>query len=230
MRKVSNISKVLWGLALIALGTIFALNTLGITDINIFFEGWWTLFIIIPSAIGLFDSKDRGGSIIGLIVGVVLLLAARDIITYRIVGQLIVPFILVVIGFNIIWSSVYGSEVKEKVNKANTKDLDSVASVFSDEYRIVDKEFKGAVVDSVFGHAMLDLRNAKIEKEAMIKASSIFGSIDILAPKNVFVKVKSNKIFGTVEKQTFNEPKESGKDDKILYIEASSIFGGIKIK
>ena len=31
-----NISRILWGVALVAIGALFALNALGITDINIF--------------------------------------------------------------------------------------------------------------------------------------------------------------------------------------------------
>ena len=45
MKKFRNI---LWGLVLIILGLIFGGNALGITDINLFFDGWWTLFIIVP--------------------------------------------------------------------------------------------------------------------------------------------------------------------------------------
>lgn len=36
------------GIVLIILGPIVGGNTLGITNINIFFDGWWTLFIIVP--------------------------------------------------------------------------------------------------------------------------------------------------------------------------------------
>ena len=46
MKKAGNI---LWGIVLIVIGVIFALNALDITSIDIFFDGWWTLFIIIPS-------------------------------------------------------------------------------------------------------------------------------------------------------------------------------------
>lgn len=226
---MKNISKILWGLALITLGSIFAINALGIAEINIFFDGWWTLFIIVPSLMGLFDRKDRGGAFIGLIIGVVLLLAARGLITYRLIAQLFVPFILIVIGFNIIWSSIFERKIKEKVS-SNKDDLDNIVSVFSDEYRVVDKKFNGAVVDTVFGHAMLDLRKAKIDKEATIKISTIFGGVDILVPKDVFIKVKSNKIFGGVEKQVYDEPKEHKKDEKTIYIDATAVFGGVKIK
>ena len=45
MKKVESI---LWGIVFIVLGLIIAGNVLGITNIKIFFNGWWTLFIIIP--------------------------------------------------------------------------------------------------------------------------------------------------------------------------------------
>ena len=61
---------VLWGIVLIIIGIIVGGNTFGITDINIFFDGWWTLFIIVPSFIGLFNDNDKTGSIIGLLIGI----------------------------------------------------------------------------------------------------------------------------------------------------------------
>ena len=51
---MNNFSKILWGIVFITLGIVIALNALDITDINLFFYGWWTLFIIITCLIGLF--------------------------------------------------------------------------------------------------------------------------------------------------------------------------------
>ena len=56
MKKIGNI---LWGICFIVIGVIILLNSLEITNINIFFEGWWTLVIIIPSAIGLIKEKEK---------------------------------------------------------------------------------------------------------------------------------------------------------------------------
>ena len=39
--------KIIWGVAFIAAGIVFALNAFGITHIELFFDGWWTLFIIV---------------------------------------------------------------------------------------------------------------------------------------------------------------------------------------
>ncbi len=70
---------------LIALGIILGLNALGITNINIFFEGWWTLFIIVPCFIGLFTEKEKTGNIIGLLIGIVLFLGCRDLLDFDII-------------------------------------------------------------------------------------------------------------------------------------------------
>ena len=51
--KMKNITKILWGTTLIAVGGIIALNAFGIADIELFFDGWWTLFIIVPCLVGI---------------------------------------------------------------------------------------------------------------------------------------------------------------------------------
>lgn len=68
-------SKLLWGLMLVALGGVLLLNALHITNINLLFKGWWTLFIIVPFANKLLNSpKDWVWPFIGLTVGVLLLI------------------------------------------------------------------------------------------------------------------------------------------------------------
>ena len=52
--KMKNINKILWGTTLIAVGGIIALNAFGIADIELFFDGWWTLFIIVPCLVGIY--------------------------------------------------------------------------------------------------------------------------------------------------------------------------------
>ena len=62
---MKKLSKILWGVVFIAAGIVFALKAFGITDIEIFFDGWWTLFIIVPCFIGIFSTKEKTGNIIG---------------------------------------------------------------------------------------------------------------------------------------------------------------------
>ena len=45
--------EIIWGIALLLVGVILILNLSGITNTDVFFKGWWTLFIIVPSIIGI---------------------------------------------------------------------------------------------------------------------------------------------------------------------------------
>ncbi len=69
MKKAKGI---IWGIVIVALGILWGLKVANILNYSMFFDGWWTLFIIIPSIIGLVTEKDKKGSLTCLAVGVVL--------------------------------------------------------------------------------------------------------------------------------------------------------------
>ena len=92
----------LYGAILVILGIVLGLSELGFITFNIFFEGWWTLFLIIPGIVDLCTEKNKKASaeLIGL--GVLLLLIARNIITFELLLKLIIPVIIIGIGVNML--------------------------------------------------------------------------------------------------------------------------------
>ena len=102
------------GIILIVVGIILGLNALNITNINIFFAGWWSLFIIVPSFVGLFTNKDKIGSCICLIIGILLLLGAQDIIDYSLLWQLLIPIFLIALGVSFLFKSSKKKQEEEK--------------------------------------------------------------------------------------------------------------------
>lgn len=226
MKKFENI---LWGIAFIVVGLILAGNAIGITNIDIFFDGWWTLFIIVPCFIGLFNDSDKTGNVIGLVIGGALLLACQGLLNFEMVWKLVVPVALVIIGVSIIFKdSIHGkinSEIS-KINK-NQKDIPSYCATFSEQNaNFENEEFKGADLTAVFGGVKCDLRQAIINSDTVIKAESIFGGVEIYVPSNVKVKIKSTPIFGGVtDKSVHNQESEH-----TIYINSTCIFGGVDIK
>ena len=93
---MKRINSIVWGIALLAVSAVLILNAFGMTDINIFFDGWWTLFIIIPCLAGLFNGNEKTGNIIGLLIGIFLLLACQNILDFDILWKLMVPVIIAV--------------------------------------------------------------------------------------------------------------------------------------
>ena len=80
---------IIWGIVLVAVGVLLIGNKLDLFHFNLFFKGWWTLFIIIPAIIGLFTNNDKKGDFIALTIGVLLLLACRNIISFDMIWELI---------------------------------------------------------------------------------------------------------------------------------------------
>lgn len=229
MYKTSNI---LWGIVFIVVGIVFGLNALDITDINIFFSGWWTLFIIVPCFIGLFNEKSKTGNIIGLIIGVFLLLGCNNIIDFNLIWKLIVPVSLIIVGISLIFRDSINGKIKKEMKKLNKNNVKEYYATFgAQDLNFSNEEFNGCNLNAVFGGIECNLKETKIEKDTIVNASAIFGGITIFVPNNVNLKIVSTPIFGGVSDERKNKVKVENKNSKVtLYINATCIFGGIDIK
>lgn len=225
MRKAKS---VLWGVILVAVGVLFALRAIDIIDFSIFFDGWWTLFIIVPCAVGLFTEQDKTGNLIGVIIGAALLLACQDFIGFDILWKLLVPAVIVIIGLRMIFGNVFDSKITKAISKieVNGEGVRSACAIFSGTNMTVDGEvFEGAELNAIFGGVKCDLRGAVIEKDCVVKVSAIFGGIDILVSDKVNVIVNSTSIFGGMDNKT-----PVRKDVPNVYVTGTCMFGGVDIK
>ena len=224
MKKVGSL---IWGILFIIVGLIFGLNAMGITDINIFFRGWWTLFIIIPSLIGVIKESYKVGNYIWLLIGIVLLLSAQGIINFSTIWKLAIPTILVIIGLSIIFKDVVGSKINAQIKELNKKKKTEYYATFSgEELTFTGSEFKGASLNAIFGGIDINLKDAVIEKDIVINSTAVFGGVDILVPNNVNVKVKSSSIFGGTD----NKMTENKENVPTIYVKAFNLFGGTEIR
>ena len=151
---MNNMKSILWGVVLVLLGVLVGTNSLGITNIDIFFDGWWSLFIIIPCFIGLFSNEDKTGNIIGLLVGVILLLGMNDILDLDKIWKLIVPSIIVIIGLSLIFKNSFNSKVNDKINKLNKEknsDDNYFAAFSGQDVNLSNKKFNGSDITACFG-------------------------------------------------------------------------------
>jgi len=221
-------SRIIWGLILVAAGVVFALNALNITKIDVFFDGWWTLFLIIPCTVGLFTEQDKIGNLVGIAIGVFLLLGCRDIISFALLWKLLVPAIIVIVGLKMVLSGIFGNKAGEMLAKMkeNGKDPKNGFAAFSGCNLNYDGQvFEGAELTAVFGGVKCDLRNAVIDKDCAIQVSAIFGGIDILVPANVNVRINTNSIFGGVSNKTLLH-----SDVPTIYVGGYCMFGGVTVK
>ena len=225
----NRIGSIVVGIALVALGVVFAGNVLGIWQISVFFRGWWTLFIIVPCVVSMFTDGPGVANILGTLVGTALLLARQDVITFEIIFKLIFPVVLIVVGLFIVFGSHFTKKIKE-VRKANPGDGKSYTAVFGSQKAFYPAEpFDGAECTAVFGGVELDLRAAVIEKDVVIDVSAIFGGITIYVPTTVNVVTHNTPIFGgmSCKRMMMGELPEGAAT---VYVNGVCAFGGVEIK
>ncbi len=220
----------LWGLLLIGVGVIVGLNALDIVKIDLFFDGWWTLFIIAPSVIGLVSDKQKTGPLIGLLIGLAFLLTAQDIVPFRYLWKLAFPAALVIGGLLLIFRNVFGAKVNDTIHKLNENlnGKEEYCAVFGgQDIRFAGQMFDGASMSAVFGGIQCDLRDAIISQDAVLNVSAIFGGVDIFVPSTVKVVVRSTPLFGGVSDKS---PTCMDEAVPTLYVNATCMFGGVDIK
>ena len=224
MKKLNGI---LWGVALVAVGVLLALKAADVIAFNLFFDGWWSLFIIVPCTIELISGEDRLGSVFGVGVGVALLLAAQDIITYKMVWKMAVPAVFILVGIKVILACIFAKKRVENRAKGLHGKPKHIAVFSGAEANYSGLEFHESDMVAVFGGVDCDLRNAVITGDIYINVCSVFGGVDIYLPPNVRVKTATVSVFGGVEN---SNPMSLMPSEHTAYISGCCIFGGVEIK
>ncbi|MBR3594668.1 hypothetical protein IKL45_00295 [Candidatus Saccharibacteria bacterium] len=103
---------IIWGIAILALGLFFGGKALGLFQFELFFDGWWTLFIIVPSLMSLCTERFKFGSLFMLALGVILLLAAQNVFSWDVAWKVILAAFFIVIGLSIIFKNLFIKDVK----------------------------------------------------------------------------------------------------------------------
>ena len=222
---MKNLTRIIIGAILIACGVIYILGAFDVIDMNISFDGWWALFIIVPSISGLITSRDKIWNAFCLLLGIYLLLAAQGVIEYAIGFKLSVPIIIILLGIKLIVKSVSPQKKSDNVEKGQKKNMAAFSLQTID---FTDEEITVAKIGAVFGGAKCNLTDAKIKDGSQLDLFCAFGGVDIIVPENVNVKVNTFCLFGGIsDKRTI---KSVDKDGVTLTINGFCIFGGADIK
>lgn len=200
----------LWGCVLIALGIILGINALGVAHINIFFPGWWTLFIIVPCAIGLFTDQHKSGPIFGLVLGICLLLSCLGVLPFGVFWKLLIPVILVLIGVTMLVRTTSKGDVADRIREAREEQ--------KAERRNGHKVKEAEIVETDDEDSDDDDDDEKDFEEYW----STFGDQDINYSGKTFSGCRVDAVFGGAD----IDLRKAKITDKAI-LRASSVFGGI---
>lgn len=212
------------GLVFIAVGVISALNGFGM-GIHISLDGWWTLFIILPCLSGLFTDKDKIGSLLGIVLGIFLFLAARGVILYGNVWKMLVPLLIIGIGLKCIANAVWG---EKKERSRHEEDAECMAAFCSKESNYSGETVKNAKIGAVFGGVKCNLSEARMEERGELDVFCAFGGAEIIVPEQVELKINAFCLFGGIADK--RAVKKTDGNAPVLEINGFCLFGGADIK
>ena len=117
---------------------------------------------------------------------------------------------------------------QEKNFSEDNDDNPEYTSIFTNvNFANKSQNFKAGKASSVFGLMVLDLRGINITGNAYFEAASVFGGLEILAPKNVPLRVNITPVFGSFYNNA--EYKSPEGEKPYLKLEGAAVFGSIKI-
>lgn len=227
MRK--KLGNILIGIIFIVAGIVFCGNVLELWDFDMFFDGWWTLFIIIPAVVSIFSSGFNSGNTFTLALGALLLISQRTDLEMKTVWKLVVPFVFIWIGISLVLKSLGHKSKRNSIpENLSPGEIPSYVAFFSGQNEnYTNKVFTGANITSVFGGIDLDLRQAIINNDVTINVTNVFGGSDIFLPSNVKCVLADTPIFGGTDNKHLDSACENVPT---VYITSLSVFGGMDIK
>lgn len=206
---VSKIYKNIFsGIIVIIIGIILGGNYFHFWDFSLFFPGWWTFFIIIPSVISILNRSFRNG-FTWLFVGLFLLFLSLDVITIA----LFVPLLLILLGFSMVFPIKYKGLYPAKVE---------YFAICSNLNTRVRGKFLNCKMLAILGEIDIDLKMAVFEDNQEINITTFLGAVNLNFKNDVCIIVNGEKFDGN----------KSGilENSKVININFKNYGGNLNIK
>lgn len=219
-----DIMTIIIGLLFLLAGIAIGGSMLGIFDLRINLDGWWTVFIIVPALIAIAQGGFNVGNVIILGVGVILLLNAQGILPEGFSWKLIFPVALLGLGFQLLFGGRgnccgdrswhhHRDDGNDECSGGTGSGSTGSASGSADNRSDGSKNSGGGIFTE------------QSKAGASYKtASALFGAQDIYYGQEEFTGASYTAVFGGL---TINMCNVILKGDVVINV--SAIFGGIDL-
>lgn len=218
-------SKLFFGLLFIIIGVIYGLQELKvISDIGLSVN---IIFPIIMIIIGLLLLINNHNIIFG---GIVTLIGAVNLIDdwFPQVNKIIFPGILVIVGIEILFGSLFKKPHPKFNIVLDTDDVvNAVACLGGVEKKIVSQDFKGGKATALLGGVVLDLTEIKLTSDVVLEITAFMGGVEIKLPANLKIKSDVNGFLGGVE---IKHNQTGIPAEHVLLLKGTAFMGGVEVK
>lgn len=216
-----NWGRLFFGGLIVALGVLVLVDNAGVLDAGQIISDWWPIALIVAGVLSFTANPGHWAiPLLIVLIGVALLLGSLDVVD---LGAVLVPAIIIVVGFFIIFGRGVGSRSGDAGDSIQSFNAFSGSELASNS-----RQFKGGSISAVFGGAEVDLRNAELSPDAALDVFAAFGAVEIRVPEGWQVSVKGLPLFGGIENATAKETLPPGAP--VLPVNATALFAGVEIK
>lgn len=217
---------------IVLIGVLLLLATTDVIEFTSVWE-WVPLIFVLLGVWALIRSRFRN------LVGPMMIIAIAGSFLLRNLGVIpdgVIstwwPLFVVLLGVLIMFNRSRRRQRVRLEGVGTASETVAIAVFGSDERRLRTTDFTGGEVVSVFGSAIIDLREADIRaRPAVIEAVAVFGDSEIRVPREWDVRLETLSVFGdTADRRP--EPDEAGPsgEQPHLVVTGVSLFGDIHIR
>ena len=215
-------ARLVWGMAILAAGVIGWLDHTGDLHAMDYLE-WWPL-VLIAMGLAHFPQRQWVTAIVLIAIGMVFLPPLPFLPHFHVATILGVwPLLISVGGVSLIRQAL--SPVAK--NSADSNSFHSVAVMGGVGRGVASSDFAGGDAVAVMGGCQINLRDAKITKEAVIDVLAFWGGIEIRVPRGWRIDNQVVAILGGIVDKT---ERDVPADAPTLILRGSAIMGGVEIK
>ncbi len=231
VRRHPRCGGIVFGLTVIAFGTLLLLRTLQVLPEGVSVWDFWPLLLVSVGVAHLGRGRGVPGVLFGLTVaavGALLLLSNLGVLALDIVRYW--PVLVILGGIAILFG---GSRRKNPCSSSPTdvsaEDYIRRSVNFSGaKIRVDSRRFKGAELSAVMGGLELDLRDADIEgDEVVVDFHVVMGGVDLRIPEGWRVVNQLQTTLGGIDDKTSGVAVEPRKR---LVLRGTAVLGGITLR
>ena len=226
-------TRLVFGLALLALGALWTLDNLGLVDAHEIVR-WWPALLIAFGVAKLAGWSARRSAFMAwlyIAAGAWLLLHAVGWVHVGIAG--LWPLLLIAIGARLLWRAgdapvPRSGRSKSTWSKGANGRVKMDVVMAGANRRSSAGPFRGGEINAVLGNIELDLRDATLpDGRTELEINAILGGVQLFVPRRWRIESRIASVLGSVLDHTTPDPGAGGE---VLVLLGNTALGGIEIR
>ncbi len=215
-----------FGLALILLGVLLALDNLEVVDASDLLAGWWPVAVVVA---GVWWSVT-GSLVTGLAtaaVGGMLLFATLGVVALPL-GRLVFPGILVIVGGSLLQAGMRLRAAQAEADDRPPVGPERAATSGGGPPTAGGRQLAGPTATAVFGDARLVVGDDGRDTDRLVvTATAVFGDVRVEVPSGWRLENRITRLLGDV---TLPREQPSYPESPVVVLHGLVAFGDVRVR